>query len=133
SLSTSESPANMAAAVHSQTCFICNEQGHFARDCPRRFEDDAQTRRRPQNCYNCGQPDHLARDCPNEQTNERPCFKCQKVGHFARDCPSADSRNCFRCGQPGHLARDCPNDENGKENTNRESPLSSPLEGACFQ
>ncbi|EER02904.1 cellular nucleic acid binding protein, putative [Perkinsus marinus ATCC 50983] len=56
--------------VSSSTCFICNEPGHFARDCPQATSSSRPTGRRPMNCYNCGKPDHLARDCPNEQTNQ---------------------------------------------------------------
>ncbi|KAF4659739.1 universal minicircle sequence binding protein [Perkinsus chesapeaki] len=117
--------------VSSSKCFICNEPGHFARDCPQ-ASSTRPSGRRPMNCYNCGKPDHLARDCPNEQTNQRPCFKCGQVGHFARDCTAPDTRACFRCGETGHLARDCPNEDTRPEA--ERAPRGRGAEGkSCFK
>ncbi|KAF4656317.1 universal minicircle sequence binding protein [Perkinsus olseni] len=129
---TAATPTTTATdRVSSSTCFICNEPGHFARDCPQ-ASSSRPAGRRPMNCYNCGKPDHLARDCPNEQTNQRPCFKCGQVGHFARDCTAPDTRACFRCGQTGHLARDCPNEDTRPESDR--APRGRGAEGRnCFK
>ena len=44
-----------------RVCFECNEEGHFARDCPGKADNNSQRK-----CYRCNKPGHLARDCTEE-------------------------------------------------------------------
>eukprot|EP00301_Raphidiophrys_heterophryoidea_P021968 c6235_g1_i1.p1 GENE.c6235_g1_i1~~c6235_g1_i1.p1 ORF type:complete len:164 (-),score=44.63 c6235_g1_i1:248-706(-) len=103
-------------------CFVCNQIGHRARDCPSAPEDqrNSNTTQRPRitqgECFKCGKPGHFARECTEQglnNTNGTSCFKCGKPGHFARECPDGGSTSrsgeCFKCGQPGHIARNCTN------------------------
>jgi len=87
-------------------CRICNEEGHFARDCPQKGE-------RPQKkgCFKCGEEGHNKADCPNEGSNDdnnnerkKGCFKCGG-DHMAADCEQPDK--CRKCGQEGHMSKDC--------------------------
>lgn len=119
---------------NNDTCFICKQSGHWARNCP-----DADTnklhgtkeftslrdhasfrgssffrgrgRGRGGACYKCGRSGHLARDCltpnGNQGRNRDYCYRCGQPGHLARDCLS-DSNACYNCKKEGHLARDCP-------------------------
>lgn len=41
-------------------CFHCNEEGHIARNCPKKASQQQQ-----QLCYNCGKAGHIKRDCPS--------------------------------------------------------------------
>ena len=47
-----------------RTCFVCNKQGHIARDCW--FKDQRQS--------------------TDSRTNANRCHECQGYGHFAKDC-----------------------------------------------
>ena len=51
---------------HPLRCYHCNEEGHIAKNCPKKP---------PQLCFNCGKPGHIKRECPAAL----PC----KVSHHA--------------------------------------------------
>ncbi|RSH81608.1 hypothetical protein EHS25_006230 [Saitozyma podzolica] len=78
-------------------CRICHEQGHFARECPKKDL-----------CHKCGEPGHISRECPNGGGGGRSggaCYKCGEEGHISRDCPNGGGRGggggCFNCGEGG--------------------------------
>lgn len=48
-------------------CRRCNEEGHWARECP---NAPAMT------CRECGSPDHMVKDCP-----EKECKNCGEKGN----------------------------------------------------
>ncbi|KAH7412349.1 hypothetical protein DE146DRAFT_276200 [Phaeosphaeria sp. MPI-PUGE-AT-0046c] len=88
-----------------QTCRVCNQAGHFARECPDKPEGYGMTGE----CFNCGQVGHNKADCTNERV-ERPftgtCNACGVEGHAARSCPTNPIK-CKLCHQEGHKALEC--------------------------
>ena len=63
-------------------CFVCNGEGHLARNCPQKQQ--------PQ-CYNCGKPGHLKRDCPDpprNPSNEHPTREVSRVYDGKSDASS---------------------------------------------
>ncbi|GMF65313.1 unnamed protein product [Phytophthora lilii] len=48
-----------------QTCFVCNEAGHIAAECPVRSNGYG---RGGGNCFKCGEPGHFAADCYNSNS-----------------------------------------------------------------
>ena len=48
----------LAAKTMAPLCFICNEKGHFQRNCPAILEQIG--------CFKCKQKGHLGKDCPKE-------------------------------------------------------------------
>ncbi|KAG6954225.1 hypothetical protein JG687_00011917 [Phytophthora cactorum] len=51
-----------------QTCFVCNEAGHIAAECPVRSNGYG---RGGGNCFKCGKPGHFAADCYDSGNNGR--------------------------------------------------------------
>lgn len=50
-----------------QTCFVCNEPGHIAAECPMRANGYS---RRGGNCFKCGNAGHFAADCYESRYND---------------------------------------------------------------
>ncbi|EEY56320.1 uncharacterized protein PITG_09829 [Phytophthora infestans T30-4] len=51
-----------------QTCFVCNEAGHIAAECPVRSNGYT---RGGGSCFKCGKPGHFAADCYDSGNNGR--------------------------------------------------------------
>ncbi|KAL4155492.1 hypothetical protein PRNP1_007602 [Phytophthora ramorum] len=50
-----------------QTCFVCNEPGHIAAECP--IRTNGYSRGGGGNCFKCGKPGHFAADCYSSNDN----------------------------------------------------------------
>lgn len=113
------------------TCYICNKEGHFARECDQKRPERENNRGylhhylgpREMKCYNCQGTGHIARDCPSErqERQDRPersynqrstgskCYNCQQFGHMAKDCTKTQGqKECYNCKKVGHISRECP-------------------------
>ncbi|CEH19275.1 prokaryotic type i dna topoisomerase [Ceraceosorus bombacis] len=98
-------------------CFLCQQKGHWASECPignnSRRSASSKSRNRQggssatQACFNCGQEGHWASECPSESETALR----NSGSRFARDPPRDSSGTCFRCDQPGHWANTCPQQE----------------------
>ena len=61
--------------AHIGPCFVCNEAGHLANECPARL------------CYSCGQCGHSANQCAGKTTSAA-CQLCDTPGVTAKTCPN---------------------------------------------
>eukprot|EP00794_Sanderia_malayensis_P008071 gene8071-8935_t len=66
----------------SSGCRKCGEEGHFARDCPKKGDET---------CRKCGEAGHFARDCTSEGGEERPA----PVTYVPPE-PSEEEKDVFR-------------------------------------
>ncbi len=113
--------ANMRQASE-VTCFRCQEQGHYANECPA----PQPARRKMPICFTCQEEGHFAANCPSQPRQPRhtgmpynrpTCQKCNRTGHATEQCrswPISQSKTdawqlCHNCEQPGHYASACPN------------------------
>jgi len=78
-------------------CRKCNEEGHFARECP-----NVESAPRTGACHKCNEVGHFARECPKSgPPGGGACHKCAEVGHFARECPQNNQANSGGFGNKG--------------------------------
>jgi hypothetical protein len=117
-----------------RVCHKCNQEGHFARNCPTGAPLSASTSKSQEVgavqtkklivCHFCKQEGHVKKECPVKKVekakldgvgkHKRLCNNCQKEGHVAKECPSPKVATekylsaCHFCNEVGHLKKDCP-------------------------
>ncbi|CAF2562126.1 unnamed protein product [Rotaria sp. Silwood2] len=106
---TSEQRNAIIAAVNTDSCFYCGENGHFSNNCTNRSQSypTLQTIQ----CFKCGEYGHFANAC-NHTHNRMQCQRCGRDSHLEHDCYATfgidgEMLDCARCGRDSHCADDC--------------------------
>lgn len=73
-----------------QKCYLCQQPGHFARNCPKKTQD--MTPEIPEPISQSPTP-ATPTENSGQNRHDRKCYNCHKWGHIAAQCPGA-----FYCG-----------------------------------
>ena len=69
------------------SCFYCRKQGHFIKECPKKWAPSRRCNRRGTSCFHCKQEGHFVRDCPQKKCvdvrNRGPEQSSAQVTHLA--------------------------------------------------
>ncbi|KAL0581930.1 DNA topoisomerase [Marasmius crinis-equi] len=91
----------------SGTCYKCNEEGHWAANCPndggsaKKVRGNAGTSSSsPGACFKCSEEGHWASNCPNDNGSTK---NSRGFGNSASNITS-NGMECFKCHEPGHFS-----------------------------
>jgi hypothetical protein len=80
---------NKSAVNNPTTCFKCNNEGHWSKDCPlNNFGPQQKKQKTHDSCILCGATNHTADHC-----HEAFCTRCQQPGHLAQACATNTDNN----------------------------------------
>jgi hypothetical protein len=126
------------AELPKRVCHKCNQEGHFARNCPESVAEVVPAKastaaavvspvavvsapKKVVVCHRCNKEGHFASNCPDKQAGKTAkvgtkgvyvCHYCGEEGHISKECPAKKAARatvmCFKCREEGHLAKDCP-------------------------
>ncbi|KAL6545197.1 hypothetical protein OROHE_009862 [Orobanche hederae] len=110
-------PLRVAGMKPGESCYICKDTDHIAKNCPKKSEWE-----RNKICLSCRQRGHSLKNCPNKDdksTDKKYCYNCGEMGHSLAVCPlplqdgGTKYANCFICNEIGHLSKNCPKNSHG--------------------
>ncbi|KAI8518448.1 hypothetical protein Bbelb_044650 [Branchiostoma belcheri] len=130
------------APTRQVVCFKCDEEGHYADECPHDFHAlDRQEQQRKR--------------VPCAPTRQGVCYSCDEEGHYADECPHdfhpvdrqeqqkkrapcAPTRQvvCFKCDEEGHYANECPHDfhpVDRQEQQTKRALYAPTRQGVCYK
>ncbi|KAL9225319.1 hypothetical protein vseg_001261 [Gypsophila vaccaria] len=115
--SFSKHPLRIPGLKPGDSCYICKDLAHIAKDCPHKAEWD-----KNKICLFCRQRGHSMKNCNNkseEVVEQKLCYNCGENGHSLSRCPHPMQDGgtkfalCFICKERGHLSKDCPKNTHG--------------------
>ncbi|KAH9611065.1 hypothetical protein KSS87_018968 [Heliosperma pusillum] len=110
-------PLRIPGLKPGDSCFICKDVNHIAKNCPEKAEWE-----RNKICLFCRQRGHSMKNCRNiseEDAEQKLCYNCGEHGHSLSKCPYPTQGGgtkfalCFICKERGHLSKDCPKNTHG--------------------
>ncbi|CAN4087758.1 unnamed protein product [Withania somnifera] len=110
-------PFRVSGMKPGESCFICKEQDHIAKDCPKKAEWE-----KTKICLLCRRRGHSLKNCPSkedEAVDIRLCYNCGETSHALATCPyplkdgGTKFASCFICKEQGHLSKNCPKSTHG--------------------
>lgn len=110
-------PLRVPGMKPGESCFICKEKDHIAKNCPKKSEWE-----KHKICLLCRHRGHSLKNCPNKtdgSVDKKLCYNCGETDHSLAKCPlpiregGAKFAHCFICNEQGHLSKDCPQNTQG--------------------
>lgn len=108
--SASKHPLRVPGMKPGESCYICRENNHIAKNCPEKSQWE-----KNKTCLQCRRRGHSLKNCPNknDSSSEKFCYNCGESSHTLANCsrPIQDGGTkyavCFICKGLGHLSKNC--------------------------